>query len=155
LQCRQLGESGDIGAQLGHRDVFDVLEQAGLMVEQQQNRIRGIEQRLATAGSMFDPVVNRVFAVGFKDVFMSFRHMFPFCLYDFRFSALASEAAAHATTSRNRHEQRARFFRALSQPVYAYNNSAIVLIGVPSSEMGILKPTVRLMALRPARMHAV
>jgi hypothetical protein len=37
------------------------------VVEQEQNRIGGVEQRFAVAGLMFDPVVNRIFAVRFEN----------------------------------------------------------------------------------------
>jgi hypothetical protein len=48
------------------------------MVEQEQNRIRRIEQCFATAGFMFDPVVNRVFAIGFEDGFAFGSHTLSF-----------------------------------------------------------------------------
>jgi hypothetical protein len=91
MQRRQLCESRDVGAQLGHRDVFDILEQTGLMVEQEQNRIRRIQQCFATAGFMFDPVVNRVFAIGLEDGWISSSHSFPFCLGVFLFTVLVSD----------------------------------------------------------------
>src|SRR5262245_61699995 len=99
MQRRQLCESRGIGTQLGHADVFDILEQTGLMVEQEQSRIRGIEQCFATAGFMFDPVVNRVFAIGFEDGWISNSHSFPSCLCVFLFTVLVSDPEAGATVS--------------------------------------------------------
>src|SRR5262245_23247025 len=47
------------------------------MIQQQKQRIRRIEQRLASARGVLDPVVNRVFAVGHKD-FVSILHSISF-----------------------------------------------------------------------------
>jgi hypothetical protein len=84
LQRRQFRESRGIGAQLGHADVLHVLEQTRLMIQEQKQCIRRIQERLAAAGSVLDPVVNRVFAVGHKDV-VSIIHDLSFCVFWFEF----------------------------------------------------------------------
>jgi hypothetical protein len=69
------------------------------MVEQEQNRIRGIEQCFATAGLMFDPVVNRVFAIWFKDGWICSSHGFSFLFVCFSSYGLPSDSDARATVS--------------------------------------------------------
>jgi hypothetical protein len=48
------------------------------MVEQEENRVSGIEQSFAAAGRVFDPVVNGVYAIGYEEVLFSIDHTFPF-----------------------------------------------------------------------------
>jgi hypothetical protein len=48
------------------------------MIQQQKHCISGIQQRLAAAGSVLDPGVNLVFAVGHKDRFVSIIHNVSF-----------------------------------------------------------------------------
>lgn len=53
----EAGDHFDIAAQVGHRDVLDGLEQAGLVVEQQDHGIGRVEQgRAAPEGSTLNVV---------------------------------------------------------------------------------------------------
>ena len=47
-----------IGPQFSHTDVFHDLEQTRLVVEQQQDRIRRVEQSFAPSGIVFDSIMN-------------------------------------------------------------------------------------------------
>jgi len=88
-----------IGRYILTPEIFDVLEQTGLVVQQQEHSIGGIQERLATTGFVFDSVVNGVFAIGLEDTSVSCSHTFPFCFCGFCFCFLVFDAT---TSSSNR-----------------------------------------------------
>jgi hypothetical protein len=61
------------------------LKEAGLVIQEQHHAVRWIKQCFSAAWRMFDTVVNRVFAISFKDPVTSIRHIFPFYLGDLDF----------------------------------------------------------------------
>jgi hypothetical protein len=72
------------------------------MVEQEEHRVSGIEQSFATAGRVFDPVVNGVYAIGYEEVLFSIDHTFPFlfCVLLPFVSVSVSDASKRVSASR-------------------------------------------------------
>jgi hypothetical protein len=63
-QRRQFRQSGGVGSQLGHTDIFHRLKQTRLVVEQQHDSIRGVEQGFALARWFED----RLLLIGYKNL---------------------------------------------------------------------------------------